>query len=82
MTNLKLTKSSLVGFTGRLLDAEFVDGVSQGISQANADTIAAAVGGVLVDDEGKEIGPAGIFYRRPDKSEPAPAVTEETPAAE
>lgn len=73
MPNLKLTKPGFANFTGQLLGADFVNGVSQGISQTTTDTIAAAVGGVLVDDLGAELGPAGSFYRRPEtEAEPAP----------
>lgn len=65
MPNLKLTKRGFETFTGRLLGADFVNGVSTAISESTTDTIAAAIGGTLVDNEGNETGPAGSFYRRP-----------------
>lgn len=71
MSNLKLTKPGFETYTGRLLGADFVNGVSNAISVSTIDTIAAAIGGVLVDDDGAELGPAGSFYRRPAKEAPA-----------
>jgi len=64
MTRLKLTKAGFTNFTGRLLGADFVDGIADDISQSTCDTIAAAIGGDLIDGAGDVIGPAGSHYRR------------------
>lgn len=78
MANLRLTNPAFANFTGRILEADFTDGLSTSISQSTCDQIAATLGGDLVDDEGELIGPAGAHYRKTE----GPAELVDPPAEE
>lgn len=64
MKRLKLSGSQWAGYTGTIGTVDFKDGVSAYPVPRNiADRLSAAIRMVEIDDEGNEIGPAGIANR-------------------